>query len=165
MADYLEAAELRGVGGWLRLFVIVLTVISPIRSVIQTASILRLAPEVEAQMGSEWMLYVGFTWLLVAVISAALYYFAYRLIWVQNRATVRIVIRGLWIVTVGGLALDFLVSGILWPEAFLQFESEYVVGVVQALVFPTIWSLYLIKSRRVANTYVDDESEAQQIFG
>lgn len=165
MANYLEAAELRGVGGWLRLFVIILTVISPIRMVIQTESMLRLAPAVEAQMGSEWALYVGFTWLLVTVMIAAFYYFAYRLIWVQNRATVRIVIRGLWIVTAGGLALDFLVSGILWPEALLQFESEYVVGVVQTLIFPTVWSLYLVKSQRVANTYVDDESDAQQIFG
>ncbi|WP_439567976.1 DUF2569 family protein [Sphingopyxis sp.] len=165
MTDFTETPELKGVAGWLRLFVIILAVISPIRAILQTATLLQIDPAIEAQLGREWAIYEGFTWFLTAATVAATFYFAYRLIWVQNRSTVRLVIRGLWIVTVGALALDFIVAGALWPEDIAQINAEYVKGVFQSLVFATIWSLYLAKSRRVANTCVDDEHEAQRIFG
>ena len=92
-------------------------------------------------------------------------YLAYRLVWVQNRSTVRLVIRGLWVVSMGALALDFIVASALWPENITQLDPEYIKGIFQSLMFATVWSLYLTKSRRVANTYVDNETEAQQIFG
>lgn len=165
MADITQTPELKGVAGWLRFFVIILAVISPIRAVVQTATILQIDPAIEDQLGTKWTIYEGFTWSLTAATVAATFYFAYRLIWVQNRSTVRLVIRGLWAVTIGALALDFIVASALWPENITQIDAEYVKGVFQSLVFATIWSLYLTKSQRVANTYVDDESEAQRIFG
>lgn len=165
LAETTETPELKGVAGWLRLFVIILAVISPIRAVVQTAGLLQIDPVIEDQLGSKWTIYEGFTWSLTAATIAATLYFAYRLIWVQNRSTVRLVVRGLWVVSIGALALDFIVASVLWPENINQIDAEYVKGVFQSLIFATIWSLYLTKSQRVANTYVDDESEAQRIFG
>ena len=160
-----EIPELKGVAGWLGLFVIILSVISPLRSIIQTGLTLQIAPDIEAQLGTKWTIYAGFTWSLTAATAVATLYFAYRLIWVQIRSTVRLVIRGLWVVTAGALALDFIVASILWPENIAQLDPEYMKGIFQSLIFATVWSLYLMKSRRVANTYVADQSEAQQIFG
>ncbi|WP_411341534.1 DUF2569 family protein [Sphingopyxis sp. J-6] len=165
MADYSATPELKGVAGWLRLLVIILSVISPLRSIIQTGVALQIAPDIEAQLGTKWTIYEVFAWSLTAATAMATLYLAYRLVWVQNRSTVRLVIRGLWAVSMGALALDFIVASALWPENITQLDPEYIKGIFQSLIFATVWSLYLTKSRRVANTYVDDETEAQQIFG
>jgi hypothetical protein len=90
-----EIPELKGVAGWLRLFVIILSAISPLRSIIQTSATLQIAPDIKAQLGTKWTIYEAFTWSLTAATAVATLYFAYRLIWVQNRSTVRLVIRGL----------------------------------------------------------------------
>ena len=71
MADTTETPELKGVAGWLRLFVIILAVISPIRAVVQTAALLQIDPIVEDQLGSKWTIYEGFTWSLTAATIAA----------------------------------------------------------------------------------------------
>lgn len=166
MPDYTESTELKGVAGWLLLFVIILAVISPIRILIETGTILEIPSYVATQLGTRWKIYEAFTWVTSIVTIAAMFYFAYRLVKVQTRSTVRLVIRGIWVLAIAPLILDFIVAGILWPDNIAQgFDAAYFKAVFQSLFFATIWSLYLAKSRRVANTYVDGTSDAERIFG
>ena len=166
MAEYQDQPELKGVGGWLLTFVIILSVLSPIRNILGTYNALAVSTEIETQLGTNWQIYNAFTWMLCIASVAAMLYFAYRLVWVQNRSTVRLVAWGLWVIVLGRSILDFIVTGVLWPESITEgYDATYLTPIAQSLIFATIWSLYLTKSRRVANTYVDDEDEAKRIFG
>ena len=166
MSDYTGQSELKGVGGWLGIFVVILSIISPIRIVIETYKILQIDPVGASQLGTKWQIYKISTWSLSLLTIAALLYFAYRLVRVHNRSTVPLVIKGLWAVAVIPVVLDFIVASILWPDNITEgYDAAYFIPIFQSLMFTTIWSLYLTKSRRVANTFVDDETDAHRIFG
>lgn len=166
MSSYTDSSELKGVGGWLGLFVVILAIISPVRIVIETYNILQTDPAIAPQLGIRWQIYKIFTWSLSLATIVAMLYFAYRLVRIHNRSTVPLVIKGLWFVAIVPIVLDFIVAAILWPDGIVEgLDATYFVPIFQSLVFSTIWSLYLAKSRRVANTYVDDHTDAARIFG
>ena len=166
VTDYSDQPELKGVGGWLLTFIVILSVISPIRILLETAKMLELDAQTEAQLGSSWQIYSLFSWVLAAATLALAWFLAYRLARVHTRASVRLVVRGLWVLAFGPLLLDLIVAWTLWPDVMATgLDATYFVGIFQAAVFATIWSLYLTKSKRVENTFVDDETEARKIFG
>jgi hypothetical protein len=166
MAEYSDQPELKGVGGWLLTFIIILSVISPIRILLETAKMLALDAQTEAQLGSSWQTYSLFSWALAAATIAWAWFLAYRLARVHTPASVRLVVRGLWVLAFGPILLDLIVAWLLWPDLIAAgLDGTYFIGFFQAAVFATIWSLYLTKSKRVENTFVDDESEARKIFG
>ena len=166
MTDYSDQPELKGVGGWLLTFIVILSIISPIRIVIETANVLAIDAQTEAQLGSSWQTYSVFSWILAALTIAFAWFLAYRLARVHTRASIRLVVRGLWALAFGPLLLDLIVGWILWPDLIATgLDPAYLVGIFQAAIFATIWSLYLTKSKRVENTFVDNQTDAKQIFG
>lgn len=154
--------ELRGVGGWLLTFVIIMAVISPAVSALMVyvelytgdAALLSDMPEI-----TQLKL---FTWTLFAVDAAIGWFAAYRLVVIHNWRSVQIAIACIWIGSVGLLIVGFVgvmqITGLPMGEVLAANGPR---GIVQPLIFSLIWTSYLLKSVRVANTYRGDEEQAE----
>ena len=143
--------DLRGIGGWLLFFVIVLMLVGPALAGISIMAELEAAvveePEwattldyEDAVMGA-WFVW-GFTTLL-AVIAGLL------LIFRRKPSSVWVTISTLWVI---GPILNSLVLF----DSYLVGESitaELWVGMLRSLIPAGIWTAYLLLSDRVANTY------------
>lgn len=166
MTDNLEQPELRGTGGWLGLLVFTLAIISPIRILLATMAALNVETTVEAQIGPNWRTYEFLSWFLAVLSIAGAMFLAWRLVYVQRRSTIGLVIGGLWVLALLPLLIDVTLGLALFP----MFTSEHVaqslpVELLRSAIYPTVWSAYLLRSRRVANTYIIDETTAKHIFG
>lgn len=91
-------------------------------------------------------------------------YLAWRLFTQEDAATPSVVIAGMWIVA---LAIP-LANALLATVAFdvPADEAAKILGrnVQRPLVFATIWSAYLMRSERVANTYSVRDPDYHAIF-
>ncbi len=158
--------ELRGVGGWLVLLIFILGIISPIRIVIETGVNLNVAADVAQSLGPNWAGYKVISWIMSLAAAACSVFLAYRLKEVHRRSTVGLVIKGMWILAFVPQLLDLMLGLILFPHLSDALLDGSMVGeLMKSFIFPTVWSLYLLKSVRVANTYSVDGHAAQEIFG
>lgn len=158
-----DGRDLVGVGGWLLFFVIALAVFSPIRAVVEVAS-LSADPAIAEAYGDAWPTIEAAEWVLVAVSVVAVWFIAWRLVYVRNRRTVQIAIAGLWIVGVGVMFSEYLLIALL-AGIPLSFVLEGMTPeIVRPFVFGTVWTLYFLRSRRVDNTYRGLGSEAAHVF-
>ena len=153
-----------GVRGWLLFFVLALALFSPLMALAGMVTVLT-DPEVAFSFGEAWPAVLTMEWALFAASVAGLWFLAWRLVYVRNPATVRIVVAGIWIVAVGGLFAEFALIaaiagipiGLMIPEAGTE--------IVRPFVFCTIWTLYLLRSRRVDNTYRRSPDRVAEVFG
>lgn len=166
MADDTDEPQLKGVGGWLGFLVVILGIISPIRLILETAINLDIDTDVEQMLGPNWPAYQIITWIIAAITVGGVLLLAYRLVYVRRHSTIGFVIKGLWVLALAPLLLDLVISSIMFPQLSDSLLVPSLLGdIAKSAIFATIWSLYLAKSRRVANTYVVDETEAKRIFG
>jgi hypothetical protein len=156
--------ELTGIGGWLLFFVIALSVLSPIASVVGVGS-LYSDPSIGLGFGDDWPAIQAGEWTLVAASVAAAWFLTWRLVNVRNRATVRMVIGGIWLIAVGGSLLEMLLVLLIADIDLPTLLPELGATVVRPFVFCTIWTLYFLRSRRVANTYHPTSDEVAEVFG
>jgi hypothetical protein len=164
MAD--DDRELTGVGGWLAFLVAVLGIIRPITAVISTYMNLYGDPNVALAYGTAWPTILLFEWLLNGAMIAACWYLAWRLLFRPVPRTVPITIAGLWIVSVAYQLIDL--TGVTWISGapMVLLVPFMIRPLIQGIIFSTIWTLYLLKSERVANTYRrHDEAAVAQVFG
>ena len=148
-----EIRQLYGVGGWLALFVVVL-VAGALLFLASIHFMLNHAQEANPAIVShpKWAMFKVGMW-TVALAFAALNFFAvYKLQSEYKLSSVRIAIWVLWLTGLGAPLLIMLLS--LW----LGFEVDqavagFVEGVLQTLIGTVLWTLYLLKSTRVRNTY------------
>jgi hypothetical protein len=154
--------EVRGVGGWLVFFILVMAAISPLISIVQVYSELYGAPF--AGLDDDPLLSMSrtFAWALVAVTTAIGWFVAYRLISVHNWTSVKLAIAGIWLVGVGGMVAEYVgvtfISGMPLDALLAETGPR---GVIQPFIFGLIWTSYLLKSERVANTYRGAEEQAE----
>lgn len=154
--------EVRGVGGWLVFFILVMAVISPLVSIVQVYRELYGAPF--AGLDDDPLLSTSriFAWALVAVTAAIGWFVAWRMIGIHNWTSVKLAIAGIWIVGVGGMVAEYVgvtyISGIPLDALLAETGPR---GVIQPFVFGLIWTSYLLKSERVANTYRGVEQQAE----
>jgi hypothetical protein len=154
--------ELRGVAGWLALFVAILAAISPLLSVVQVYIALYREPMAPLVYGDLWPTVQGFEWALVVVTTLIGWFCAYRLLNVQNWTSVRIAIAGVWTMGVGSMVVETI--GILYFTG-ADFGDLVSAGgpafIIRPFIFGLVWTAYLLKSRRVENTYrgVEEQTE------
>ncbi|HEV7661678.1 MAG TPA: DUF2569 family protein [Allosphingosinicella sp.] len=154
--------EVRGVGGWLVFFILVMAVISPLISSVQVYS--ELYGAAFAGFDDDPLLSTSriFAWALVAMTAIIGWFVAYRLISVHNWTSVKLAIAGIWIVGVGGMVAEY--AGVMYiggiPLDALLAETGPR-GVIQPFIFGLIWTSYLLKSERVANTYRGAADQAE----
>lgn len=163
---YTDAEGGGGVGGWLAFLVLVLAVFRPLAVLIATYANLYGDPNVALAYGAAWPAIQLFEWLLNAAMIGTCWYLAWRLNRRQVWRTVQITIAGLWLVALGYQLID-LAGVAMISGAPLDLLIGYVARpLVQSVIFCAIWTAYLLKSRRVANTYPrHGETEIAEVFG
>jgi hypothetical protein len=156
-----DDGELRGVAGWLAVFVVIVAVISPIVSVVRVYSALYSDPLVAFGYADSWLAIQAFEWSLVAVCSLAAWFAAYRLVYVRNWMSVKIAIAIIWLIAIGGTAAELAGVAIITRLPVDLILQEGGIGlVVRPFIFCLIWTTYLLRSERVANTYRGGEGQA-----
>ena len=154
--------ELRGVKGWLLTFVIIMAVVSPAWSIIQVyrelysgqAAYLPDVPLV-TQMKT-------FVWILVALDAAIGWLAAYRLVAIHNWLSVQIAIACVWIGSLGLRIVEYVgttwITGVPFGDVLAETGPA---PLIQPFIFGLIWTSYLLKSERVANTYRGSKEQAE----
>lgn len=167
MAD--DARELRGIGGWLAFFIVVLTVFAPIRAVVNTATNLYGDPGIASAYADRWVLLQAIEWGIVAVAIGTYWYLGWRLYAVHVWQSVQLTIAGLWLVPLLMSLIEVIVVGV---AAGIDVDGlrDLVGSVLPELWRPAlsagVWTAYLLRSRRVANTYArhPDDDELNAVF-
>ena len=154
--------ELRGVKGWLLTFVIIMAVVSPLWSIVQVYNELysgqgAYLPDIPlvAQMKT-------FIWTLIAVDAVIGWIAAWRLVAIHNWLSVQIAIACIWIGSLGLRIVEYIGTSAITGLSFGDLVTETgVKPIVQAVGFGLIWTAYLLKSERVANTYRGGSEQAE----
>jgi hypothetical protein len=155
-----------GIGGWLAFFVIIMAVLTPLRTAINIGELLS-QPEDAAIFGDSWTLISRMEIALGVISVLGGWYLVWRLVKVEHWKTVRIVIAGIWILGVGLTAVELLAIAMIGGVAGEIVVSSGAFAMIQPVIFATIWTAYFLKSERVANTYLRDADpdELDQVFG
>ena len=154
--------ELRGVKGWLLTFVIIMAVISPVWSAINVYRELYTGDAAYLPDLPQVVQVRTFAWALIGVRAAIGLFVAWRLLTIWNWRSVEIAIVGIWLVSVGTTIAQYIGIGAITGASFGDLMAEGGPrAIIQPIGFGLIWTAYLLKSERVANTYrgVEDEVE------
>jgi hypothetical protein len=154
-AKHSSPLALKGIGGWLMFFMITL-VLSALRGIGEFSNlqdqIYLTNPELftHTEFQSYMQLLQAFTWIAAAIFIAT----CFSLYKFRNWSTVKSTIIAIWIAgpiiaTVASFAMPFMISG-----ATNNISSEDVIPLVGAYFYALIWTAYLLKSKRVKNTYI-----------
>ncbi|UKK85434.1 DUF2569 domain-containing protein [Sphingopyxis sp. BSN-002] len=165
MTDFTEEPQLKGVGGWLGFFVFILGIVSPARMLFQASANIAEVDAAAHLLGPGTGTYVAISWALIIVSVAGSVFMAYRLLAVHRWSSVVIGVIGLWCLAILPTLVDLAVSAIMFPKFAGAAVPEALLSIGKSCISATVWTLYLAKSKRVANTYAKDISETQRIFG
>lgn len=147
--NFEEAQALSGVGGWLLFLIISLIFFGPLLTIALNYSELSITDENNASplSSEEWQYFVWLSWAMVAaycIVSAAA---GLLLLKRHKPSTIPIVIAVIWII---GPILAF---------AGVAVEGGLLGGEGRSLILAIIWTAYLLRSKRVKNTYADSPVE------
>jgi len=151
-----DLKELRGVSGWLAFFVLALCALGPLmefnRNFMDYQQIESSNPQLLST--AAWLSYKQYAWAVFAFTVllrwAAGYALTNRFVWSSVRFTIAV---GLSVPVVSGVGRYLAMSATFGAQAAADVAQTLGVQCVQGLVVMGIWSLYLLKSRRVRNTY------------
>jgi hypothetical protein len=150
-------SELRGIGGWLAFFLVTLGIVTPVSSLASVA-VLSADSDVAASYGELWDRLLIFEWAIAGVAAAAGWVTVWLFFNARRWATIRLAVAVLWGLAALGLVGEPLVVSLLGGIAFGDIFAEAPADFVRPLVYSSIWTAYLLKSERVANTYPRDGS-------
>ena len=151
-------ADLRGVGGWLAFFLISLSLLSPLRAYEDLTRTFFEAEGATAGLVSSplWRTYKTILWSALGAQVGLSWIAGWLLVTTTRRGSVRWTIGLLWSVTlVLPLLTFFAVSSMLGPKMGAAQAETAIVTMVAGSVWAAVWTAYLLRSRRVKNTYVD----------
>lgn len=159
-----DGDELRGVGGWLGFFVVVIAILSPLRLLVTGMNNLYGDPAVAAAYGNAWPILEAAEWAIMAIVLAGFWFITWRLLKVHNWRTVRITIAGIWLLAIGSLFIELLAVSLIAGIPVSDVSAGMTADMIQPLIFCTIWTAYFLRSKRVANTY-PRHGEADEVAG
>ena len=154
--------ELKGVAGWLLVFVIIMAVIAPAWSAITVYRELHTGQAVYLA-GTPLMDQLrNFAWILVATDAVIGWIAVWRLVTIHNWLSVQIAIACVWIGSVGLAIAEYAgltsITGLSFGDVIAETGPR---GIIQPFGFALIWTAYLLKSQRVENTYRGGEEQAE----
>lgn len=159
--------EISGIGGWLMFFVLTLGVFTPL-GILSAIGYRLYLSDLPAKLSPlpGWPAYrISETILGGAHLAVALF-LAWRLVAIRQWSSVRMTIIGIWAMGIGVTLADFALT--VWV---LGANSDSVLGtemlsLVRAAGYGAIWTAYLLRSERVANTYprYGDEDQLAAVF-
>lgn len=165
MVDKADSTELQGIGGWLAFLIVILGLVTPLRIILMATVSNKEIMEVADLLGSGSETYVTFNWVVCALSALVSIAVAIRLANVHRWSSVKICIAGLWGMAVLPGLSDLAMSAILFPKLAGGALPDVALGIGQSSISATLWTAYLLRSKRVANTYIRDLSDTQRIFG
>ena len=149
-------ASLRGVGGWLLFLIICLVAIGPLSGFGNLSDYFENAERITPAwlVNSQWVEYKALSWDIFRATTILSISIGAALSLVHRPITVTLAIIGLWLLwlltSFGNVAAAAIVSG-ADPSAALREISGAATGV---FITTLLWTIYLIRSRRVRNTFV-----------
>ena len=149
---YPDAPE--GVGGWLKLLVILLTVIGPLVSVLFHAAEIRKVEEMFPDIVNHpaFTRYIHFSWVILLICCAVSIIAGYRLWKYLVRKSVSEAIIALWFIALFPVLAMFIYTWVTTGN--VGYALTGIAGERwQFLIGTIIWHIYLRRSRRVKNTY------------
>ena len=156
-----------GVGGWLAFFVIILAVFTPLRVLATIGLDLYGDPSVASFYADSWGAIQAFEWSVAIVTIASAWFLVWRLMKVETWQTVRLVIGGIWLLSVGLTFVELIGVSLIGGLPLGKMIAEIGAELVRPFFFSILWTAYFLRSRRVANTYVrePDQDDVSEIFG
>lgn len=155
----------RGVGGWLAFFLVTLGIFTPLATIIGVAVALN-DPAAAAVLGPAWTSLRNGE-IVLTVLTVGLCWFAcWRFLSVFNWTTVKIGIATLWsLVALSVIGEPLVVSMVTGIDLGLLMR-EMGFDLIRPFFYGTIWTLYLLKSMRVRNTYSGEavREEMAEVF-
>jgi Protein of unknown function (DUF2569) len=141
----------RGVGGWLLLLVIVIGVLVPLVQAGSVWMLIRSEPLLQRFYGSGWPAFRAMLLIIIAARAVLSAFIAWRLVYRQQPSTRRIAIIGMWLVFGVLNVLSLAVGFVYTPHAYPVGQAMW--RLAWPLLLCAIATGYLLKSKRVANTY------------
>ena len=143
--------EPAGIGGWLALLIVWMVVLRPVAGVYMLNQLQAdsLANPIILE-NSSWLINTSTFWIIFLFVAALSIYGGLRLLRDRSPAAVRTAIIVLWIYSPIAaadllIAREFLEGQVLWPNAAFTIGTN--------LAIAAIWTAYLMRSRRIRNTY------------
>lgn len=153
---------LRGIGGWLAFFILTLAVFGPLSN---AAAIWGLyAAPAPPGMADRWPLFRAVSAGEAVLSSAIVLFVAWRLYARHNPASVRIAVVGLWVPTLVIAPVSLLLVSAVLRVPLSTVLASGGLALIRPVVYSVIWTLYLLNSRRVANTYTAEPDELEAVF-
>lgn len=162
-----DDGELRGIGGWLAFFLVVIGVFSPLRVAGTLWTNLYGDPSVAAAYGAAWPTLELAEWIIAGLTLAGCWFVVWRLYRVRNWTSVRIAIAGIWLLALGTIFVEMVAVAWIAGIPLDQLGAGLVAELVRPIIFCLVWTAYLLKSVRVANTYDRDglgTGETAEVF-
>jgi hypothetical protein len=137
-----------GIGGWLFIFILSLLV-TAIRFINSYFSTIQLFEEANLELPAN----TYFIALKIICWTAAISFLGafWLMIRYRNSTTITTVVRVIWVCGLGALVADTAAAAIFLPTWKMQIDD--IGQIIAAFISTTIWSLYLLRSERVRNTY------------
>lgn len=149
--------QLSGVGGWLALLILGLILFGPLAGLARLIEEIRSTEKAFPNLitNTTWLHYKQLSWLVLAVIVAISISAGYRLWKIHSYKSVRFAIIAIWIVGPIGILAHTVVAVITFgPMAAEDLLPQMAAAVFKSCIIVTAWTLYLIYSVRVKNTYL-----------
>lgn len=156
--------DLRGVGGWLAFFLVTLGVFSPLFLAVTGYQALS-DPQLSTAYGDAWPTLRNAEIALMGVIVAISWFACWRFLNVFNWTTVWIGVATIWTAlllnSLGEALIVSMITGIEFGTVLTAAMGESNAGEeIRPFVYATVWTLYLLRSQRVRNTYGPGQGEA-----
>ena len=147
-------AESAGIGGWLALLIVWMVVLRPVAgvymlSMLQAHSI----ADPTSLENSTWLINTSTFWIVFLIVAALSIYGGLRLWRDRSPAAVRTAIIILWIYSPIA-AVDLLIARALLEGRVPWSNAVTTIGI--NLATAAVWTAYLMRSRRVRNTYFEE---------
>jgi uncharacterized membrane-anchored protein YitT (DUF2179 family) len=140
---------LKGVGGWLAILVVGLIFVVPIRELI---GLVGLFGSVSSLPG--WQLFKIWTLAMSLTVGGISIGAGVALLTRHQPSTVTFAMVALWVVGPGGIISLLLVMGTTLGRAIVDRAVPEMIGtVISVCITSVVWTAYLLRSRRVKNTY------------
>lgn len=145
-----------GVGGWLGLLVVGLTILGPLIGLGKMSNEFRDAVEQFPQLAdnAQWQNYKQISWLIFTASSVISFSAGYRLWKIHFPESVRFAILALWLAGPLGNVLYVIAAVVIFGNnAGGDVVTQMIGGILSSVITAGIWTAYLSKSQRVRNTY------------
>lgn len=147
----------KGVGGWLAFLIVVLTITSPLMNIFTVAKEISDI-ERENPLISMLVPYIHYKWFCwgIVVITSVISIAVGCMLWKKHEwKIVQLTIGVLWLIGPVPIVLAGMYFWISFgSDMFGGFLKGATGSFVKSIFWASIWTAYLLKSRRVGNTYV-----------